>query len=124
MVARVTHVLVAIAAAFFLALGVFALLRPAAVLAPFGVAVGTADGRSEVSAVYGGFGLAMAVLLALAVPDPAAHRGELLAVAVALFGMAAGRIVARLRDRPRAFYPVWFFFWVEIAAGALLLLAR
>jgi hypothetical protein len=52
------------------------------------------------------------------------HGGVLLTVAAALFGMAGGRLLGRLRDRPSAFYPVWFYFWVEVVAGALLLVAR
>ena len=49
--------------------------------------------------------------------------GAVIAIAVALFGMAFGRLMARLFERPSGFYPVWFYFWVEAAGGALLLLA-
>ncbi len=116
--------IVAAAALFFLGMGVLALTRPAGVVAPFGISLSGPDARLEVCAVYGGFGVAIAALLAVACLDPAAHRGELLTVAVALLGMAGGRLLGRARDRPGAFYPVWFYFWLEIVTGALLLIAR
>ena len=47
-----------IVAAGFAAMGLLALARPADVLAQFGVSVETPEGRNEVRAVYGGFGLA------------------------------------------------------------------
>src|SRR5213596_2010060 len=93
-------------AALFAAMGVYALAAPAAVLATFGVDVGTPDGRAEVRAVYGGFGLAVAALLAVAAADGgSAREGILVAVGFALAGMAAGRLVARVSERPSGFYP-------------------
>ena len=47
----------------------------------------------------------------------------MIAVAVALAGMAAGRLIGRIVDRPAAFYPSWFYFWVEVALAAVLWLA-
>ena len=47
-------------------MGVYALVVPAAILAPFGVPVESPDGRAEVRAVYGGFGIAVAALLGVA----------------------------------------------------------
>jgi hypothetical protein len=120
----VDTMIVAAAALFFLGMGVLALARPAGLVAPFGISLSGPDARLEVCAVYGGFGIAVAALLGVAALDPPAHRGEVLAVAVALFGMAGGRLLGRLRDRPHAFYPVWFYFWVEVVVGVLLLLAR
>jgi hypothetical protein len=81
------------------------------------------EGRAEVRAVYGGFGVAVAAVLVLAIADPDLRRGVVVAVAVALLGMAFGRLVARLVDGPAAFYPVWFYFWVEVIGGGVLLLA-
>ena len=78
--------IVAAAALFFLCMGVLVLTRPAGVVAPFGISLSGPDARLEVCAVYGGFGIAVAGLLGVAALDPAAHRGELLAVAVALLG--------------------------------------
>jgi hypothetical protein len=37
--------------------------------------------------------------------------------------MAGGRLVARFYDQPAACYPIWFYFRVEILAGATLLTA-
>jgi hypothetical protein len=119
-----TTAAITVIAVFFLAMGIFGLAAPSALVAPFGIALGGADGKSEMRAVYGGFGVAVAVLLALAATGVAGLRpGAVIAVAVALFGMAFGRLVARLFDRPSGFYPVCLYFWVEAGGGALLLAA-
>jgi hypothetical protein len=111
-------------AAGFAAMGAVALARPADVLAIFGVAVDTPDGRSEVRAVYGGFGLAVAALLAVAAAgDGSASEGIFVAVGIALAGMAAGRVLSRAAERPSGFYPVWFFCLVELVGAAALLAA-
>jgi hypothetical protein len=116
--------IIAAVSVFFLGLGVVTMAVPARALAPFGVALTGPDARNEVRAVYGGFGLAMGVLLALAAWDVGPLRpGAVWAVAVALAGMAFGRLVGRLIERPTAFYPVWFYFWVEAVAAAALLFA-
>ena len=72
-------------------------------------------------AVYGGFGLAIAGVLALAAADPGLRDGILVTVAAALGGMAFGRLVSGVVDRPEAFYPNWFYFIVEVVAAAALL---
>ena len=46
-----------------------------------------------------------------------------LCVAVALAGMAGGRLVAAALEPPRRFYPCWFYFTVETLM-AVALLAR
>jgi Na+/glutamate symporter len=115
-------VLVYVVAAFFAAMGAYALAVPAQVPAIFGVHVDSADGRNEVRAVYGGFGLAVAILLVVATAGaPAAREGILVAIGVATAGMAAGRLAGRAVERPSGFYPVWFWFWTEIAIAAALL---
>jgi len=87
-------VLVAIVAIFFAGMGAAALVRPSFIWAPFGVAPSTPAARNEVRAVYGGFGIAVAILLVLADRSSAGFRdGVLVAIAVALAGMAAGRVV-------------------------------
>ncbi|MET3961191.1 Na+/glutamate symporter [Marmoricola sp. OAE513] len=109
----------------FAGMGVAALVRPALIWAPFGAEPTTPEARNEVRAVYGGFGIALAVLLLLSDDATAGVRdGVLLAVAVALFGMAAGRLVGAFLE-PRALLS-WpgFFLGVEIGMGALTLLAR
>ncbi|MGV0625262.1 DUF4345 family protein [Mycolicibacter minnesotensis] len=113
-----------VSAVLFLAMGVFGLVAPTALVAPFGIALGGADGKTEVRAVYGGFGVAVAVLLGLAACGlPGLRPGAVVGVAAGLLGMAFGRLVARGFERPSGFYPTWFYFWVEVAAGAALLAA-
>jgi len=119
-----SDVVILVVALGFAAMGAVALARPADVLAQFGVTVDTANGRNEVSAVYGGFGLAIAALLAVAaLGDPATAEGIVVAVAVALAGMAAGRLLSALRERPTGLYPVWVYFAIEVASAAALLVA-
>jgi hypothetical protein len=111
-------------AAAFAGMGLYALVAPAAVLAQFGVTVETPDGRSEVRAVYGGFGLAVAgVLGAAAAGSGGVREGILVTVGFALAGMAAGRLASRLADRPASLFPVWTYFAIEVAAAAILLWA-
>ncbi|GGQ83022.1 DUF4345 family protein [Couchioplanes azureus] len=112
------------AAALFLAMGGYGLIAPAALVRPFGIALPSAEARAEVRAVYGGFGVAVAGVLTIAGLDLGGIRaGAVSAVAVGLLGMAGGRLVARLAEAPRTFYPIWCYFWVETVASGLLLLA-
>ncbi len=116
--------LVAVVALGFALMGLAALARPGDVLAQFGVAVATADGRNEVRAVYGGFGLAVAALLAVAAfGDPSTADGIVVAIAFALVGMAAGRLLSALQERPTGIHPVWTYFAIELASAAALLVA-
>ncbi|MFJ9851252.1 DUF4345 family protein [Streptomyces sp. NPDC101150] len=110
-------------ALFFLGMGLYGLAAPAALVRPFGIRLGGPAARTEVRAVYGGFGVAMAALLgwAAAGPGDPLRRGVVLAVAVALLGMGAGRLAARIAEPPGAWYPSWCYFWVELAGGGLLL---
>jgi hypothetical protein len=114
---------IVVAAVFFAGMGLYGLVVPAALVRPFGIVAAGPDARNEVRAVYGGFGLAVAGLLVVAAVDDQIRRGAVIAVAVALGGMAAGRLIGSLRDRPRAFYPSWFYFCVEIVLGGVLWLA-
>lgn len=105
-------------------MGLAALVRPTLIWAPFGVEPTTAESRSEVRAVYGGFGLALAALMIWANEAGGDLRtGVLLTVAVSLFGMAAGRVISALVE-PRALWG-WpgVFLLIELGAGELLLLA-
>lgn len=116
-----TVVIILAAAVFFVGMGLFALVRPAALIRPFGITLPVPESRAEVRAVYGGFGLAIAGMLALAAMGHPAREGILITVAAALGGMAFGRLVSGAVDRPTAFYPNWFYFVVEfVGAGALL----
>lgn len=121
MTAAATVVIVT-SAVFFAVMGGVALVTPAIVPRQFGMILsgGGDAGRAEVRAVYGGFGVAMAAVLAVALVNDTARYGVVLATGAALAGMAAGRVVsAVLGDRTR-FYPNWFYFAVEAVAAAAL----
>ncbi|GAA5043373.1 DUF4345 family protein [Nocardia callitridis] len=113
---------VGLAGVFFFGMGVFALVAPSALVRPFDLEVPTARGRSEVRAVYGGFGVAVAGMLWWAVFGAGEFgAGIVFAVGVALGGMAFGRVVSRAFDAATSFYPIWFYFLVEAAGAALLI---
>lgn len=117
-----TTPLIVIVGVLFFGMGCVALATPAIVPRQFGMTFGEPadDGRAEVRAVYGGFGLAMAAVLAFALTNDAARDGIVLTVGAALAGMAGGRLLsAILGDRTR-FYPNWFYFTVEAVGAAAL----
>jgi hypothetical protein len=113
----------ALVAVFFLGMGVFGLGMPARILVPFGTTGLTIDGRNEVRAVYGGFGIAIGVLLIATAGVPALRAGVLAAVATALLGMAGGRVVSAAIERPSRFYPCWFYLLAEAGMAVVLLAA-
>lgn len=115
-------ILGAVAVAFAL-MGMGALVRPTVVTRQFGIPALTAEGRSEVRAVYGGFGLALAAMLVIAITSPDLRAGIAITVAVALFGMAAGRVVSAVIDRSMS-KVVTLYLAIEVVAGVLLVLAR
>jgi hypothetical protein len=110
---------IAVISVFFLGMGVYALAAPAALIRPFGISLGDPASRSEVRAVYGGFGLAIAAVLACAaLQDGDIRKGILITVGAALAGMAFGRIVSAVVDTRTAFYPNWFYCLVEAVGAA------
>jgi hypothetical protein len=112
---------IGVIAVFFLGMGVYALAAPAALVRPFGITLGESASRSEVRAVYGGFGLAIAgVLVFAAIADGDLRRGILITVGAALAGMAFGRLGAAVLGDRTAFYPNWFYCLVEAIAAAAL----
>ena len=115
-------ILGAVAVAFAL-MGIGALVRPTVVTRQFGIPALTAEGRSEVRAVYGGFGLAVAAMLVVAITTPDLRAGIAITVAVALFGMAVGRVVSAVIDRSLS-KVVALYLVIEVVAGVLLVLAR
>ena len=116
--------IIAVVGFFFFAIGLYALVAPATLAAPFHLSVETPESRSEIRAVYGGFGIAVSAVLGAAALDLGDIRaGAVMTIGFALIGMAAGRLVSRLVDSSVHFYPIWFYCGVEIAAGGLLLLA-
>ena len=113
---------IGVIAVFFLGMGFYALAAPAALVRPFGTTLGGDASRSEVRAVYGGFGLAIAGVLAYAAAAGGDIRqGILITVGAALAGMAFGRLAAAVLGDRTAFYPNWFYCLVEIVAAAALL---
>lgn len=113
-----TTVLICLLAAFFLGMGMYAFFAPGAILRPFGFTVQTPQTRSEVRAVYGGFGVAIASALVAALASADLRPGALMTVGAALAGMAGGRVISRLVDASTPFYPVWFYFLVETAGAS------
>jgi hypothetical protein len=107
-----------IVAVCFALMGIGAFARPRTFVSPFGLTAETPDSRNEIQAVYGGIGLAVAAVMAATVRYPEFRTGIVAAVAASLAGMAAGRVVAALRERPGR-WPVVFF--VVEAGGAVLL---
>jgi Domain of unknown function (DUF4345) len=117
-----TIAVIVVAAVFFLGMGVYALAAPAAMIRVFAIMLPEPESRSEVRAVYGGFGLAIAGVLAFAAVESSSLRtGVMITVGTALAGMAFGRIVSAVIDGT-PFYPNWFYFVVETVGAAALLL--
>jgi hypothetical protein len=117
----VAEAVIAVIAVFFLGMGVYALAAPAALIRPFGVVLESPVSRSEVRAVYGGFGLAIAAVLAYAAFRAGdVQKGIVITVGAALAGMALGRIVSAVVDHRTPFYPNWFYCIVEAVAAAAL----
>jgi hypothetical protein len=104
----------------FAVMGIGALAAPERVTGQFDIPHLTANGRNEVRAVYGGFGLAMAGMLGLAFATPDMRAEICLALAAALGGMAAGRVLSSLWDRQIGRWPT-VYLAIE-CMGALLLL--
>ena len=105
---------------FFVGMGLLALASPESISRIHGTPTLTPAGRNEIRAVYGGFGLAVAAMLGLALSEPSLRAGILLAVAASLAGMAAGRVVAALVERPGGFYPSWFYCGLETSMAVVL----
>jgi dolichol kinase len=109
----------ALAGLFYLALGLAALARPTTLLSGFGLAAEGVDARNEVRAVYGGFPLAVAGLVAWSLSGAPHATGILLALAVASLGMAVGRLMSAVIDRRIGRLPA-LFICVELALALLL----
>ena len=74
---------IAFIAVFFLAMGLYALAAPTALAQPLGITLTSSTSRSEVRAVYGGFGVAMAGILGFAAVNPEYRTGITLTAAAA-----------------------------------------
>jgi hypothetical protein len=102
-----------------LVMGLGAIVSPIRVTRQFDILELTAAGRNEVRSVYGGFGLAMAAMFALALWRPELRGGICLTAAAALSGMAGGRLLSALIDRQIGRYPL---FYLCLEAGVAMLL--
>jgi hypothetical protein len=109
-----------IAISAFLLMGAGALAKPTLVTAQFGMPDLTAAGRNEIRAVYGGFGVAMAGVLLVALQRADLRGGILLTLACALGGMAAGRVCSALFDRGIDRWPLRYLLLEAVLALLLL----
>ena len=106
-------------AAFFAWLASMAFLHPRGLLRGFGIEVEGLDGMNEIRAVYGGFPLIMALGLVLSLWRPDLRVAAPLAVAFAMVGMAAGRVVSAAVDQGAGKLPIAFLIIELGIAGAL-----
>ena len=107
----------------FAVMGIVAILRPERVTGLWGVTGLTAAARNEVRAVYGGFGVSVAITLMAALSMPLLRAGICTAIGAALFGMAGGRVCSAVMDRTIGSF-ARAFFAIELVAGAALFWAR
>jgi|GEM_PF-873760 len=119
LIARIAIVLVA---AFFALMGAYGLADPQGVLAIFAPQEFNLEMRNEIRAVYGGFGLAVAGVLLFSLRRSVWTAGVRLAVAVAVLGMAGGRLVSFVLEQPAGNGPVLLLF-VEFGLAGLLMLS-
>jgi hypothetical protein len=105
-------------------MGAATLMRPGLIPAMFGSAQPTSEGRTEIRAVYGGFGIAVAVALAWAANTSTnTARGVLLAFGIGIAGMAIGRLIGIVIERSASFHPTVTYLLIEIVAAAALVTA-
>lgn len=116
------NIALGISTAAFAFMGLGALAAPDRVLGQFDVPPLSANGRNEVRAVYGGFGVAMALMLMVTLLHPTLRHGVCLTLAAALGGMGAGRIVSALIDRKIGRAPA-LYIGLEFLGAALLVYA-
>ena len=100
-------------------MGTLAIVAPGRLAAIVGLRCANGDGRNEVRAVYGGFGVAMALSTAVALTDPGLRSGIAWTLAAALLGMAGGRLVSLLFERGIGGV-MWLILAGELLTGALL----
>jgi hypothetical protein len=84
----------------FAAMGVTLLIWPEAVARVTNQEPTTPEARSEIRAVYGGFGIAVALALFVAMVYSDFRGGIMFTVGLALIGMAAGRGYAAWLELP------------------------
>ncbi len=109
-------------ALLFAAMGLAALLRPALVADLFSLGSLRSDMRSEIRAVYGGYGLVIAGLLYAASQSATLEVGIVITVACSLLAMAAGRLISLMIDGQLDRFPA-IFLAIEVVFGALLIVS-
>lgn len=113
-----------VVAGLFLAMGVAGLARPEFIARLVDLGVPSPDARNEIRAVYGGFGVAIALILVAAVQmEGEFARGVVWTVAASVFGMAAGRAASYGIERPARPYPTALYLVLETTTGAALCIA-
>ena len=90
---------VIIAALFFAAIGLTAMIRPHNLLEGFSIETKALDSRNEMRGVYGGFPLAVSGLLLFSLTRSDLSNGILVALCACSAAMAAGRIISAVIDR-------------------------
>jgi hypothetical protein len=113
-------IVIYVAAALFAFMELVSIVAPTLITAQFGIHKLDREGRNEVRAVYGGFGVAMAGVLIAAVLIPDIRAGVTLTVGLALGGMAVGRVLSAVMDHGIARQPV-FYLILELFGFTLLL---
>ncbi len=104
----------------FLGMGMAAFWKPSFILGIFGGDANTPCMRNEVRGVYGGFGVTMAFCLIFINFFPLdVRQGLILGIALALFGMAAGRLIGFILERTKK-WPVVFLLAELVGAVALM----
>jgi len=116
------EIALAIAALGFGFMGFGALVRPEQVTGQFGIAALDIDGRNEVRAVYGGFGLVVAGVLAFVAVEDEYRTGVAMMVAPALVGMALGRTISAGIDASITRVPLLYLI-IELIGAAILFYA-
>lgn len=99
----------------FAAMGAIMLWRPEYLTRVTGVELSTPEARSEARAVYGGFGIAVALALFTALVYSDFKGGIMYTTGLMLIGMAAGRGYAAWLERPTS--PI---IWGLLAGEAIL----
>ena len=106
----------------FLLMGAVALVSPHSITRWVAITALPVPARNEVRAVYGGYGVAMAVLLVVCWDQPQWRDGVVVTLSMALLGMAVGRLLSWLVDRRLDRYPA-LFMAIEIVLGLGLLIS-
>lgn len=114
--------LIVAVALFFAGMGLQALGWPEKILGNFGLDYLPPDLRNEVRAVYGGYGIAISLLLLSSLYLRELGQGFLLAVAVSVLGMAGGRMISFEIEPAPGPFPLTFL-CVEIALATALLVS-